>query len=79
MSDSFFSDWPSPEALQKALAQHRRELARIRRMTDRQFEVFRTNFAIGAIDIARGEAIDLLSTMIGTNLRMQDILRRRKK
>lgn len=76
MKDSFFDDWPSLETLEKALAQHRRELARIRKMTDAQFQAFRTNFAIGAIEIERAEACELLSTMIGTNLRMQDILRR---
>jgi hypothetical protein len=65
--------------LKEALELHKKELKLIRNMSDAQFENFRKNFSIGQLeDISRGEAIALLSNMIGTNLRMQEIIRREK-
>lgn len=74
--DHPLADWPTLAVLEEALARHQKELRAVRRMSDAQYAAFRTNFAIGAIDMPRDEAMHLLAQMIGTNLRMQDILRR---
>jgi hypothetical protein len=62
---------PTIEVLEEALLTHRWELRQLQRMTDHQFQCFRANFLIGALEMSRGEAMQLLANMIATNIRMQ--------
>ena len=65
------------EMLNSALNNHKRELKLIKKMSEAQFQVFKKNFNIGILpDITKGEAIALISNMIGTNLRMQELLKK---
>lgn len=52
---------------------HVRELRLIKQMSNRQFEVFKSNFTLGKFDpdIDRSEAIELLISMIAVNWRLQ--------
>lgn len=63
----------SPDELEKARRQHIRDLRIIERMSDDQFEGFKKNFSLGVCDprIRRREAIEVLKSMIMTNLTLQ--------
>lgn len=63
----------SPDDLEKARRQHIRDLRIIERMSDDQFEGFKKNFSLGVCDprIRRREAIEVLKSMIMTNLTLQ--------
>ncbi|MBI4859636.1 MAG: hypothetical protein HY815_05155 [Candidatus Riflebacteria bacterium] len=63
----------SLQELERSRRQHIRELKLIERMTDEQFEIFKKNFSLGVCDpkIRRREAIEVLKSMILTNLSLQ--------
>ena len=63
----------SADELEKARRQHIRDLRIIERMSDEQFEGFKKNFSLGVCDprIRRREAIEVLKSMIMTNLTLQ--------
>lgn len=63
----------SRDDLEKTRRQHLRDLRLIERMTDDQFEGFKRNFSLGVCDprIRRREAIEVLKSMIMTNLTLQ--------
>ncbi len=52
---------------------HVRELRLIKQMSNRQFEVYKSNFTLGKLDpdINRPEAMELLISMIAVNWRLQ--------
>ena len=64
---------PSMEDLERFRRDHVRELKRLERMSDEQFEAFKRNFELGRLDpnISRKEAIEVLRSMICTNLSLQ--------
>jgi len=68
----------SREELERARLRHVRELKRIEQLTDEQFEVFRKNFSVGVYDarINRAQALEVLKSMILTNLSLQQRLPR---
>jgi len=61
------------EELKESVEDHVRELKRIEKMTDNQFEAFKRNFSLGFLDpsISRAEAIEVLKSMISTNITLQ--------
>ena len=61
------------EELQESREEHVRELKRIEKMSDAQFEAFKRNFSLGFLDpsISRLEAIEILRSMICTNITLQ--------
>ena len=61
------------EELENCRKEHARELKRLEKMTDEQFEAFKKNFALGKLDpeLGRREAIEILRSMICTNLSLQ--------
>lgn len=63
----------SSDELEKARRQHIRDLRIIGRMSDDQFEGFKKNFSLGVCDphIRRREAMEVLRSMIMTNLTLQ--------
>lgn len=63
----------SRDDLEKNRRQHLRDLRLIERMADDQFEGFKRNFSLGVCDprIRRREAIEVLKSMIRTNLTLQ--------
>ena len=69
MADSVLSR----EELELSRRQHIRDLKIIERMSDDQFEAFKRNFSLGVCDpkIRRREAIEVLKSMIMTNLSLQ--------
>lgn len=69
-------DFPDLSTLEAALIIHRREMASLRKMTDAQFAIFRTNFTIGQLEMSRTEAMATLANMIATNLRMQEMVKK---
>lgn len=64
---------PTLEELEACRKEHARDLRRLEKMTDEQFEGFKRNFELGLLDptITRREAIDILRSMICTNLTLQ--------
>ena len=64
---------PTLEELESCRKEHARDLKRIEKMTDAQFEAFKRNFELGVLDptISRRDAIDILRSMICTNLTIQ--------
>lgn len=63
----------SRDDLEKTRRQHLRDLRLIEKMSDDQFEGFKRNFSLGVCDprIRRREAIEVLKSMIMTNLTLQ--------
>jgi hypothetical protein len=63
----------SSEDLERTRRRHLREIRIIEKMTDAQFDAFRRNFSLGVCDprISRQEAIQVLRSMIMTNLSLQ--------
>jgi hypothetical protein len=63
----------SRDDLEKTRRQHLRDLRLIEKMSDEQFEGFKRNFSLGVCDprIRRREAIEVLKSMIMTNLTLQ--------
>jgi len=61
------------EELERTRKQHARELRQLEKMTDEQFVAFKRNFDLGKLDptLTRREAIDILRSMICTNLSLQ--------
>ena len=61
------------EELEESRDEHVRELKRIEKMSDAQFEAFKRNFTLGFLDpsIRRMEAIEILRSMICTNINLQ--------
>lgn len=61
------------EELEESRDDHVRELKRIEKMSDVQFEAFKRNFSLGFLDpsISRMEAIEILRSMICTNINLQ--------
>ena len=70
----------SLEDLERSRKEHIRELRRIERMSDAQFEAFKRNFTLGVLDpsITRKEAMEVLRSMIMTNLSIQQGMTVRK-
>ena len=64
---------PTLEDLERCRKEHARELKRLERMSDAQFEAFKRNFELGRLDpdITRLQAIDVLRSMLRTNLSLQ--------
>lgn len=73
MSDEKQAPELTLDELEKSRSEHVRELRRIEKMTDEQFEAFKRNFSLGFIDpsISRAEAIEILRSMICTNINIQ--------
>ena len=71
----------SREDLERSRREHIRELKKIEKMTDAQFEAFKRNFTLGELDpsISRREAIEVLRSMIMTNLSIEQAMKKRKK
>lgn len=62
----------TPEQLEIMNKLHCRELRLLHRMSENQFQAFRQNLSVGTLDnITRDEAIDLVSSMLALNLRIQ--------
>ena len=63
----------SGDELERSRKQHIRDLRIIEKMSDDQFEAFKKNFSLGVCDprIRRREAVDVLKSMIMTNLTLQ--------
>jgi len=63
------------EQLEKMNKRHCRELRLLHGMSEKQFQTFRQNLSVGALDdMSRDEAIGLVSSMLALNLRIrQDI------
>ena len=63
----------SRDDLEKTRRQHLRDLRLIEKMSDEQFEGFKRNFSLGVCDprIRRREAVEVLKSMIMTNLTLQ--------
>ncbi len=61
------------EELENCRKEHARELKRLEKMTDEQFQAFKKNFALGKLDpsLGRREAMEILRSMICTNLSLQ--------
>lgn len=71
---------PTLEQLRKANAQHRRELRMLRMMSESQFNGFKNNFSFGCLEkLTRLEAIELLTSMLTLNLRIQSEIKESKK
>lgn len=52
---------------------HRRELRQIKRMSESQFQNFKTNFSFGHLEnITKAEAQELLTSMLALNLNLQN-------
>ena len=71
----------SLEDLDRSRKEHIRELRRIESMSDAQFEGFKRNFTLGVLDpsITRKEAMEVLRSMIMTNLSIQQGMERKTK
>lgn len=63
----------SLEDLRQARVLHLKELRLLERMSDAQFDAFRLNFSLAQADpaITRKKAIELLRSMLATNLMLQ--------
>ncbi len=63
----------SLDDLKRARAQHLKELRLLERMSDGQFEAFKRNFSLAGAEpaIPRPGAIELLKSMLETNLLLQ--------
>lgn len=63
----------SRDDLEKTRRQHLRDVRLIEKMSDEQFEGFKRNFSLGVCDprIRRREALEVLKSMIMTNLTLQ--------
>ena len=63
----------SLEELESSRREHARELKRLEKMSDQQFEAFKKNFSLGKLDpsLGRREAMEILRSMICTNLSLQ--------
>ncbi len=63
----------SMEELRHARLQHLKELRLLERMTDEQFAAFRRNFSLVHVvpGITRKRAIDMLRSMLETNMLLQ--------
>ena len=71
---------PTLEQLRKANAQHRRELRMLRMMSESQFSGFKNNFSFACLEnLTRGEAIELLTSMLTLNLQIQSEIKDTKK
>jgi len=72
---------PSVTELERFRRDHVRELKRLERMSDEQFEAFKRNFELGRMDptISRLEAMEVLRSMICTNLSLQQDQRGKTK
>lgn len=59
--------------LEKMNRMHRRELRQIKRMSEAQFQIFKTNFSFGHLEnITKVEALELLTSMLALNLNLQN-------